>query len=80
MKKRDYIDLYMDYLISIQTKAIGLSDMLEGEVSHEQITRFLLKELLDSKEYYKSLKHNSNLAKSNTKIVMTQSSHIFLLY
>jgi hypothetical protein len=46
-EKRDYIDLYTDYLISIQGKATttGLSEMLEGEVSHDQITRFLSKEL-----------------------------------
>ncbi len=46
-EKKDYIDLYTDYLISIQGKATatGLSDMLEGEVSHDQITRFLSKEL-----------------------------------
>jgi hypothetical protein len=53
-EKRDYIDLYTDYLISIQGKATatGLSDMLEGEVSHDQITRFLSKELLDSIAFY----------------------------
>ncbi len=57
-EKRDYIDLYTDYLISIQGKATatGLSDMLEGEVSHDQITRFLSKELLDSKELWKEVK------------------------
>ncbi len=57
-KQRNYIDIYTDYLISIQTKATatGLSDMLEGEISHDQITRFLSKELFDSKRLWKEVK------------------------
>ena len=37
------LDLYSDYLISSfgATTATDLSAMLEGEVSHDQITRFL---------------------------------------
>ncbi len=56
--KRGKRDLYTDYLISIQTKATatGLSEMLEGEVSHDQMTRFLSQELLDSKELWKEVK------------------------
>jgi hypothetical protein len=44
-QKKDYIDLYTDYLISVQGEATttGLSDMLGGEVTHNKITRFLLK-------------------------------------
>lgn len=43
MKPRDLLDLYSDYLISSfgATTATGLSQLLEGEVSHDQITRFL---------------------------------------
>jgi hypothetical protein len=37
------LDLYSDYLISAfgQTTATGLSNLLDGELSHDQITRFL---------------------------------------
>jgi|SRR5215213_746490 len=40
---KSLLDLYTDYLISSfgQTTATGLSRLLDGEVSHDQITRFL---------------------------------------
>lgn len=51
---RDLVDLYSDYLLSspVQaggrlfgaTTATGLSDFLEGSISHDQITRFLSQE------------------------------------
>lgn len=39
----DLLDLYSDYLISSlgATTATGLSALLEGDVSHDQVTRFL---------------------------------------
>ena len=41
--KNDLLDLYSDYLISSfgATTATGLSALLDGAVSHDQITRFL---------------------------------------
>ncbi len=41
--KNDLLDLYSDYLISSfgPTTATGLSALLDGEVSHDQVTRFL---------------------------------------
>jgi hypothetical protein len=40
---KSLLDLYTDYLISSfgQTSATGLSQLLDGEVSHDQVTRFL---------------------------------------
>jgi hypothetical protein len=40
---KSLLDLYTDYLISSfgQTTATGLSQLLDGEVSHDQVTRFL---------------------------------------
>lgn len=37
------LDLYSDYLISSfgATTATGLSALLEGDISHDQVTRFL---------------------------------------
>ena len=41
--KKDDLDLYTDYLLSTfgAATATGLSAMVDGEVSHDRITRFL---------------------------------------
>ena len=56
--KTDYLELYTDYLISSNgyTTATGLSDMMDNEVSHDQITRFLLKNEFNSKDLWKEVK------------------------
>lgn len=56
--KTDYIELYTDYLISNNGKATatGLSAMMDNEVSHDQITRFLSKNDFGSKELWKRVK------------------------
>jgi len=56
--KTDYLELYIDYLISSNgyTTATGLSDMMDNEVSHDQITRFLLKNEFNSKDLWKEVK------------------------
>ena len=42
---KELAELYSDYLRSFgAATATGLSDMLEGEVSHDRITRFLSKD------------------------------------
>jgi len=43
MTNTEHLDLYSDYLLSAfgQTTATGLSALLEGQVSHDQIQRFL---------------------------------------
>jgi len=56
--KTDYIELYTDYLISGNGKATatGLSDMMDNEISHDQITRFLSKNEFDSKALWLKVK------------------------
>ena len=46
---KELAELYSDYLLSSfgAATATGLSDMLEGEVSHDRITRFLSKDVYD---------------------------------
>ena len=41
--KKNYLELYTDYLISGNSyaTATGLSSMMNNDVSHDQITRFL---------------------------------------
>ena len=43
MKQHPIADLYSDYLLASfgATTATGLSQLLEGEVSHDQVTRYL---------------------------------------
>jgi len=55
---RDILDLYSDYLLysSAQTTATGLSELLDGKVSHDKITRFLSSDLLDEKTLWKKTK------------------------
>jgi hypothetical protein len=57
MKKAE-LDLYTDYLLSAcgAATATGLSAMVEGEVSHDQVTRFLSKEDYTSKELWLQVK------------------------
>jgi hypothetical protein len=43
MKAQQMADLYSDYLLASfgATTATGLSELLEGEISHDQVTRYL---------------------------------------
>ena len=55
---KDYLDLYTDYLISNSglATATGLSAMTNGDVSHDQITRFLSKGDFNSKTLWRKVK------------------------
>lgn len=57
MKKAE-LELYTDYLLSTfgAATATGLSAMVEGEVSHDQVTRFLSKDDYASKELWQQVK------------------------
>ena len=58
-KRRDeYINLYTDFLIAQNwyATATGLSAMLDKEVSHDQITRFLSNNEFRSKDLWKRVK------------------------
>ena len=56
--KKKYLELYTDYLMASfgQTTATGLSAILDGEISHDKITRFLSKEEYTSKELWQLVK------------------------
>jgi len=43
MKQKEMLDLYSDYLLASfgATTATGLSQLIDGDVSHDQVTRFL---------------------------------------
>ena len=52
------LDLYSDYLLSSfgQTTATGLARLVDGEISHDQITRMLGSEKLTSQTWWKRVK------------------------
>jgi len=58
MKDAYILDLYTDYLMASfnLTTATGMSAMLDGAISHDQISRFLGQGLLDQKNYWKYIK------------------------
>lgn len=55
---KSLLDLYTDYLISSfgQTTATGLSQLLDGEVSHDQVTRFLASQAKTSADLWRVVK------------------------
>lgn len=58
MKNPEILDLYSDYLIAAMKlrTAVGMSEMLNESLSHDQISRFLGQELFDQKDYWKCIK------------------------
>lgn len=58
MKHPELIDLYSDYLLTSfgLSSAVGMSKMLDGEYSHDQISRFLAQTTLTPLDYWKAIK------------------------
>jgi SRSO17 transposase len=56
--KNSYLELYTDYLLSTfgAATATGLSAMVQGDVSHDRITRFLSKQEYTSKDLWVQVK------------------------
>ena len=55
---KDILDLYSDYLISSfgQTTATGLSNLMKGEISHDQVSRMLGSPKMTSKDWWLMVK------------------------
>jgi hypothetical protein len=55
---KELLDLYSDYLLSSfgATTATGLSRLLDGAVSHDQITRFLAEQVKTSRDLWRVVK------------------------
>ena len=55
---QELLELYSDYLLSSfgATTATGLSDMLDGTISHDKVTRFLAADDYDSRTLWKHVK------------------------
>ncbi|SDW59787.1 hypothetical protein SAMN05421882_10187 [Nitrosomonas communis] len=56
--KTKYLDLYTDYLISTTgyARATELSAMLDGEMSHDPVTRFLSERKYTSTDLWREVK------------------------
>src|ERR1044072_4220179 len=56
--EKSMLDLYTDYLIASfgPTTATGLSRLLDGQVSHDQVTRFLSERLKTSADLWRIVK------------------------
>ena len=52
------LDIYTDYLLASfsQTTATGLSNLVGGEVSHDQVTRFLSRKKQAGKDFWRTVK------------------------
>src|SRR5687768_1813837 len=55
---KELLDLYSDYLLSSfgATTATGLSKLLDGAVSHDQVTRFLSEKVKTSSDLWRVVK------------------------
>ncbi len=71
MKKAN-LDLYTDYLLSTfgSATATGLSAMVEGEVSHDQVTRFLSAQEYTSKDLWQHVKQTVRSIESEDGVLI----------
>ena len=76
MKNGKLLDLYSDYLISAfgQTTATGLSSLLDGEVSHDQLQRFLASEEQTSADLWRIVKPHVRAIESEDGVVIVDDS------
>ena len=55
---KELLDLYTDYLLSSfgQTTATGLSKLLDGAISHNQVSRMLASLKITPKDWWRKVK------------------------
>ena len=75
---KNLLDIYYDYLIAQNSyaTATGLSQMLDGQVSHDKITRFLNGAEYSSKELWEYVKPNIRKIEEPTGGVLTLDDSI----
>ena len=76
MKNKHFLDLYSDYLISAfgQTTATGLSSLLDGEVSHDQLQRWLAGERQTSADFWRIAKPHVRKIESKDGVAIVDDS------
>lgn len=70
------LDIYSDFLIASfsQTSATGLSQLVDGEISHDQVTRFLAKEEKTGKDLWLLVKPFIKQVQSSSGILIIDDS------
>ena len=73
---KSLLDLYTDYLISSfgPTTATGLSQLLDGEVSHDQVTRFLASPAKTSAQLWRIVKPMIRQVESEQGVMILDDS------
>ena len=76
MKNGKLLDLYSDYLISAfgQTTATGLSSLLNGEISHDQVQRLLAGEPQTSADLWRIAKPRVRKIESDEGVAIVDDS------
>ncbi len=73
---KQMLDLYSDYLLASfsQTSATGLSNLMNGEISHDQVTRFLSQEKKTSKDLWHIVKPFQRKINTSEGVLMIDDS------
>lgn len=73
---KQLLDLYSDYLLSSfgATTATGLSQLMGGQVSHDQVSRLLNSERLDAKGWWQLVKPQVRLMQSERGVLSFDDS------
>ena len=76
MKNGKLLDLYSDYLISAfgQTTATGLSALLNGEISHDNVQRYLAGERQRSTDLWRVVKVHVRKIESADGVLIVDDS------
>lgn len=76
MKNEKLLDLYSDYLISAfgQTTATGLSALLNGEISHDSVQRYLAGERQTSVQLWRVVKPHVRKIESQEGVLIVDDS------
>lgn len=76
MTDKELLDLYSDYLISSfgQTTATGLSGLLDGQISHDRIQRFLASSKRSSSDLWRIVKPHVRSIESDDGVLVLDDS------
>ena len=74
--KREILDLYTDYLLSSfgQTTATGLAQLMDGAISHDQVTRMLSSPRMTSKEWWLLVKPQVRKVEREDGVIIVDDS------
>lgn len=73
---KQMLDIYPDYLLASfsYTTATGLSRLMNGEISHDQVTRFLSSEMKTSKDLWHLVKPYQRKIQSSNGVLIIDDS------